>query len=164
MRSQPRNKERMVIMTNYEYEQMMNEKEQELQAQSADKPIISIRNDYTRKHIVTDLEHYISDLKNADMKFWKGVRVTYIFAKNVIPEVWTYNCEDGEDMTDYIIEAITKDLANSEQSDNRIRRQLIDLGYNSSIVFSMTSAEIEKTKEYTDMDELDKYMDTFVND
>lgn len=152
----------MVIMTNYEYEQMMNEKEQELQAESANNPIISIRNDYLRKHIVTDLEHYVSDIKNADMNFWKWVRVTYIFARNVIPEVWTYNCEDSEDMTDYIIDAITKDLVKSEQSDNRIRRQLIDLGYNSSIVFSMTSAELEKTKEYTDIDELDVYMDSLL--
>lgn len=56
-------------MTNYEYEQMMNEEEQELQAESANNPIISIRNDYLRKHIVTDLEHYVSDIKNADMNF-----------------------------------------------------------------------------------------------
>lgn len=149
-------------MTNYEYEQMMNEKEQEMQAQSTDNPIISIRNDYLRKHIVTDLEHYVSDLKNADMKFWKWVRVTYIFTKNIIPEWWTYNCESGEDMTDYIIDVITKEFVKNEQSVDRTRRQLIDLGYNSSIVFSMTSDEIEKAKEYTDMDELDRYMDTFV--
>lgn len=111
-------------MTNYEYEQMMNKKERELQAaQPAENPIISIRNDYTKKHIVTDLEHYVSDLNNADMKFWKWIQVTYIFAKNVIPEVWTYNCKDNEDMTDYIIDAITTDLVKSEQSDNRIRRQ-----------------------------------------
>jgi hypothetical protein len=88
--------------------------------------------------------------------------VTYIFAKNVIPEVWTYNCEDGEDMTDYIIDVITKELVKNEQSVDRTRRQLIDLGYNSSIVYSMTSDEIEKTKEYTDMNELNKYMDTLV--
>lgn len=152
----------MVIMTNYEYEQMMNEKEQELQAQSADNPIISIRNDYTRKHIVTDLEHYVSDIKNADMNFWKWVRVTYIFTKNIIPEVWTYNCEGGEDMTDYIIDAIAKDLIQNEQSVDRTRRRLIELGYNSSIVFSMTSNEVEKTKEYTDIDELDVYMDSLL--
>lgn len=149
-------------MTNYEYEQMMNEKEQELQAQSADNPIISIRNDYTRKHIVTDLEHYVSDIKNADMNFWKWVRVTYIFTKNIIPEVWTYNCEGGEDMTDYIIDAIAKDLIQNEQSVDRTRRRLIELGYNSSIVFSMTSNEVEKTKEYTDIDELDVYMDSLL--